>query len=93
MAQKADLFRSNVRRHVRLMGITFGELSKKAGISREYLSHMLSGRSSPTLDFCEKIAAALETSLEALLAEPQPQPLVPNGVTGHKIENHQEFAN
>ena len=69
MAQKVELFRANVRRHVRLLKITFGELAEKANVSPQYLSKMLHGKAAPTLPLCERIAFALGTSLEALLAE------------------------
>lgn len=70
MPPKTDAFRANVRRQVELQGLTYGELASRAGLSREWLSTMLHGKSNPTLPVCERIAAALETSLEALVAEP-----------------------
>jgi len=69
---KTDLFRKNVRDFCRLRGITQGKLARRADLSQEWLSTMLTGKSNPTLPVCERIAKALETSLEALLAEPEP---------------------
>ncbi len=66
--EKTDAFRKNVRQFTKLKGMTLGDLAKNAGLSREWLSKMLAGRSNPTLPVCEKIAKALDTSLEALLA-------------------------
>ena len=68
MPEKTDAFRENVRRYVKLHGLTYGELADKAGLSREWLSKMLAGKSNPTLPVCERIAEALDTSLEALVA-------------------------
>jgi len=69
MPEKTDAFRRNVVKQVRLLGITYGELATRAGLSREWLSKMLHGRSNPTLPVCEQIATALDTSLEALVAD------------------------
>ena len=71
-SKKTDIFRKNVRRHVKLNNLTYGELAVKAGLSREWLSKMLSGRSNPTLPVCERIAVALDTSIEALVASHTP---------------------
>jgi transcriptional regulator with XRE-family HTH domain len=90
MAHKTDWFRSNVRERVRLLGTTYVALAKSAGISPEYLSRMLSGRSAPTLPVCEAIAAALGTSLEALIADPQP--VVGVTLRGHKILSVPQFS-
>jgi len=70
MAQKTEAFRENVRHYVGLHGITYGELAQRAGLSREWLSKMLAGKSNPTLPVCERIAEALGVSLEAMVAEP-----------------------
>jgi transcriptional regulator with XRE-family HTH domain len=70
MPQKVELFRSNVRREVQRTGVLYSVVAEKAGICSTYLSRILNGRSDPTLPVCEKIAFALGTSLEALLAEP-----------------------
>lgn len=68
MPEKTDAFRTNVKRHCRLLGITQGELARRADLSQEWLSRMLNGKSNPTLPVCERIAGALGTSLEALVA-------------------------
>ena len=70
MPEKTEAFRRNVRRYVRLNGITYGDLAEGAQLSREWLSRMLAGKSNPTLPVCERIAAALSVSLEALVSEP-----------------------
>jgi len=70
MPAKTDAFRTNVKRYCKLLGMTQGELAVRATLSQEWLSRMLSGKSNPTLPVCERIALALRTSLEALVAEP-----------------------
>ncbi|HUT88318.1 MAG TPA: helix-turn-helix transcriptional regulator [Thermoguttaceae bacterium] len=73
MPEKTDAFRANVRRFTKLRGMTYGELAVRATLSREWLSKMLAGRSNPTLPVCERIAIALGTSIEALVAaDPTP---------------------
>jgi transcriptional regulator with XRE-family HTH domain len=71
MPPKTDAFRSNVREFARLRGLTQRELAAKAGLSPEWLCTMLAGRSNPTLPVCERIASALGTSLESLVAMPE----------------------
>jgi transcriptional regulator with XRE-family HTH domain len=68
MPEKTDAFRSNVRQFCRLRGMTQRELAIQSDLSPEWLSKMLAGRSNPTLPVCERIASALETSLESLVA-------------------------
>lgn len=67
---KMDCFRTNVRSFLHLRHLTQVAMADRAGLSQEWLSKMLAGRSNPTLPICERIARALDTSLEALLAEP-----------------------
>jgi len=70
MPPKTDAFRENVKNYVKLRGMTYGQLAQRAQLSREWLSKMLHGRSNPTLPVCERIARALDLSLEALVSEP-----------------------
>ncbi len=72
MPEKTDAFRENVRRYTKLRGLTYSELADKAELSREWLSKMLSGKSNPTLPVCERIAEALDMSLEALISSQSP---------------------
>jgi transcriptional regulator with XRE-family HTH domain len=90
MAQKEELFRANVRKYVGIKKTTFKVIAEKAGISAEYLSHLLRGRSSPTLGLIENLASALDISVEALLAEPQP--LVVHNAHTHKIANPKKIC-
>jgi len=70
MAEKTDAFRANVRYFLDLQGMTQRDLAHAAKLSPEWLSKMLAGRSNPTLPVCERIAIALKTSLESLVATP-----------------------
>ena len=70
MPEKTDAFRRNVQRYLKLLDITQRELAIRSDLSEEWVCRMLKGNSNPTLPVCERIAEALETSLEALLAEP-----------------------
>lgn len=47
------------------------DLARKSGVSRPTLDKWLSGESTPTLDYLDKIAEALDTTPAALLAEDQ----------------------
>ncbi len=87
MAAKIELFRENVRRQAGLLGLRYLDVAEKAGICHTYLSRILHGKSDPTLPVCERIAAALDTSLEALLAEPPkaPPPIVVKSGAIHKM--------
>jgi transcriptional regulator with XRE-family HTH domain len=44
-----------------------GELARQAGMSRAFVSRVLSGDASPSTNFCYKIAAALGESPEKVL--------------------------
>jgi len=46
------------------------KVAKRAKLSRPWFSRMLNGKSAPTLPVCDRIAGALDTSLEALIAQP-----------------------
>lgn len=72
MAEKTEAFRRNLRQELRVRGITQGKLAEDAGISEAWLSEMLSGKASPSLITCERLANALGTSVEALIAERPP---------------------
>lgn len=91
MPEKTDNFRANVRRVLANRGMTQNDLAKAAGLSREWLSKMLAGKSNPTLPVCERIATALQEPLEGLVArasEPTPdisQNPVPGLLTGSSL--------
>ena len=52
-------------------GITQGQLAKLAGVPRSTVAHMESGAGNPTLVNLARIAAALQVSVEELLAAPR----------------------
>lgn len=70
MPEKTDAFRENVRRYLKLQGLTQEQLAARAELSPQWLNKMLRGHSNPTLPVCERIAGALEISLEALVSIP-----------------------
>ena len=68
--KKIIVFRANIRRELSRRKMTQIELAQRAKVSHIWLCKVLNGRSNPTLPFCEGLARGLDTSLEALLAEP-----------------------
>jgi transcriptional regulator with XRE-family HTH domain len=48
-------------------GLSQRALAKKAGISREYLARLETGRQDPTLSTLEKIAKALKVKVGAIV--------------------------
>ena len=70
MAEKSEAFCRNVRELMKLKGTSQSELARQTKLSRAWLSEMLNGKANPSLLTCEKIARALGTSLEGLIAEP-----------------------
>ena len=70
MAEKTEAFRRNVREVLALKDMTQGELARRTGLSQAWLSEMLNGKANPSLLTCERIARALATPLEGLIASP-----------------------
>ena len=52
----------------RELGLSQGELARRAGINRSYLSMVENGKSSPTLDVAERLARAMEMNVSDLFA-------------------------
>ncbi|MFA5029627.1 MAG: helix-turn-helix transcriptional regulator [Patescibacteria group bacterium] len=57
----------NVRRIREEKGMTQGDLCRKLGLDRAYLSNVESGKKNPTLATMERIAEALDVSVDELL--------------------------
>ncbi len=70
MAEKTEAFRHNVREELSRRKMTQGELASLTGLSQAWLSEMLNGKANPSLRTCERIAQALATPLEGLIANP-----------------------
>jgi transcriptional regulator with XRE-family HTH domain len=54
-------------------GLTQQELSDRSGVPRPTLAHLESGQGNPTLSVLIKVAAALGTGIEALVAATRPK--------------------
>ena len=83
MGEKTEAFRRNVREMLDLKGMTRVELARRSGLSRPWLSGMLNGKAIPSLLTCERIARALVTPLEVLIASP-PSPRYDPGTVSQK---------
>ena len=62
------MFGERLRRLRHELGIAQGELAKRSGINRSYLSMIENDRSSPTVEVVEKLAKGLGVSVWSLLA-------------------------
>lgn len=63
----ADAFRQNIRRILAERGQTQGAFCLDNEMSQEYLSKMLHGKAGPSLEYCERVAAAFDVPLSSLL--------------------------
>lgn len=69
MTQEAENFRRNVAAACDVHG-SKQELADNAGISNVYLSKIIHGKATPTIDVASKIAGALGVPLGKLLKSP-----------------------
>jgi transcriptional regulator with XRE-family HTH domain len=60
------LLRKNLLRLVRLRQITLEQLAIEADCTKGYISHIVGGRNSPSLDLLDRIADALKVPLHEL---------------------------
>lgn len=71
----ADRISSHLAENVRLLrrarGQTQAHLSRLAGVPRATLAHLESGAGNPTLQVLVRVAAALQVTLEELVARPR----------------------
>lgn len=58
---------NNIRELVEDSGITFDELVEKAGVSCSHLMRVLALKSSPSIDWVQKIADALDVDIMSLV--------------------------
>ena len=63
----------NLRDQREAKGLTQQELSDRSGVPRPTLAHLESGQGNPTLSVLSKVAAALGTGIEALVAASKPK--------------------
>lgn len=67
MAQEASKLGKNLKRIRLSKGITQGDIVRKLGVSRGFISNIENGKANPTLATIAKLAKALEVSIEKLI--------------------------
>jgi DNA-binding XRE family transcriptional regulator len=60
-------FRTKIKKHRKDRGLSQGEMSKEIGLSQEFISHLETGRKSPSLDTVQKFCRYFELSPKGLL--------------------------
>ena len=67
MTNSAKKLGDNIRRIRLAKEMTQGDLCRKLGVDRGYMSNVESGKKNPTLSTIERIAKALDVSIEELM--------------------------
>ena len=67
MSNSAKKLGQNIRRIRLAKGMTQGDLCRKLEVDRGYMSNVESGKKNPTLSTIERIAKALDVSIEELM--------------------------
>ncbi|HIH11287.1 TPA: helix-turn-helix transcriptional regulator [Candidatus Woesearchaeota archaeon] len=67
MTNSAKKLGDNIRRIRLAKEMTQGDLCRKLGVDRGYMSNVESGKKNPTLSTIERIAKALDVSIEGLM--------------------------
>ncbi len=67
MSNPAKKLGDNIRRIRLAKDMTQGDLCRKLGLDRAYMSNIESGKKNPTLSTIERIAKALGVSIEELM--------------------------
>ncbi|RME79663.1 MAG: XRE family transcriptional regulator [Chloroflexi bacterium] len=62
-----DALRYWLAQELQQRGWSHAELARRSGISRPFISQVLSGDAKPSVNFCRKVAAALDESPDKLL--------------------------
>ena len=60
-------FMANLKNKLRDGDVSQADLARKMGVSRQYITNILAGRSEPSLGLIERIAEGLEVSAHELL--------------------------
>src|SRR5579859_6755290 len=71
--QGIDILPERVRQALAETGLSFGELAKGAGVSRQTMHNVASGKARPSAPVLEHIARRTGRSIEFFLAESTPQ--------------------
>jgi len=64
-----EVFRANVRKRMDKLNVTQADLAEKMGVTRPFVSHMLTGYRNPGLETLKNFAEALDTTAAKLLDE------------------------
>jgi len=67
MSNSAKKLGDNIRRIRLAKDMTQGDLCRKLGLDRAYMSNIESGKKNPTLSTIERISKALDVSIEKLI--------------------------
>jgi transcriptional regulator with XRE-family HTH domain len=67
MNESAKKLGGNMKRIRLEKGMTQGDICRKLGLDRAYISNLENGKKNPTLETIEKIAKALDIQIEELL--------------------------
>jgi transcriptional regulator with XRE-family HTH domain len=67
MGRSAQKLALNIQKIRRLKGMTQGDLCRILNVDRSYMSNVENGKKNPTLSTIEKIARALNVSIDELL--------------------------
>lgn len=68
-----QVFERNVRKRMKELGLTFRAMAEKMDCTAMNIHSAISGKSSPSLEKMERIAAALDTPLHHLLDPAEPE--------------------
>ena len=66
-ASARDHVADEIRERIRKRGLSQVALADLAGVNRSYMERVMTGKSSPTVDWLEKVAAALECRISDLV--------------------------
>jgi len=64
-----ELLANNLRKYRQEQGLTQEQLAAKSGVASEYISRLEAGKRNPTVAIVEKLAKALQVSVDRLLME------------------------
>lgn len=65
-----DNFRDNIRAQCDALGISHRDLAKKARVHYVTLSRILNGHNAPSIPVAERLAKAVGSTLEKIVAKP-----------------------
>ena len=83
MAELKQTLQENVKRILKIEGISQRELARRLGVSDAAISELLNGNYSPSLDYVERIARVLHQTNFSLLV-----PTVPENISDLALTSH-----